>query len=143
MDGTRTNNVAAYWIFTVLAALLFAVPGAALLFHVPHFTTDMARLGYPVYFLTILGVWKLLGVIAILWPGLPRLKEWAYAGMLFDLTSAVISRTVMGGDAFKILPPVLVGVMVILSWRLRPAGRVLESPSILKPRTISAIMRFC
>jgi uncharacterized membrane protein YphA (DoxX/SURF4 family) len=129
MDGTRTNNVAAYWIFTVLAALLFAVPGAALLFHVPHFTGDMARLGYPVYFLTILGVWKLLGVIAILWPGLPRLKEWAYAGMIFDLTSAVISRTVMGGDAFKILPPVLVGVMVILSWRLRPAGRVLECPA--------------
>ena len=72
-------------------------------------------------------MWKLLGVITILWPGLPRLKEWAYAGMIFDLTSAVISRTVMGGDTFKILPPVLVGVTVILSWKLRPAGRVLES----------------
>jgi uncharacterized membrane protein YphA (DoxX/SURF4 family) len=129
MDGTPTKRVTAYWIFTVLAALLFAVPGAGLLFHVPHFTSDMTRLGYPVYFLTILGVWKLLGVIAILWPGLPRLKEWAYAGMIFDLTSAVISRTVMGGDSFKILPPVLVGVIVILSWRLRPAGRVLESPA--------------
>jgi uncharacterized membrane protein YphA (DoxX/SURF4 family) len=129
MDRTTTKNVTSYWIFTILAALLFAVPGVGLLFHAPHFTTDMARLGYPVYFLTILGVWKLLGVIAILWPGLPRLKEWAYAGMIFDLTSAVISRTVMGGDTFKILPPVLVGVMVILSWRLRPAGRVLESPA--------------
>ena len=123
MDGSRTKNGTAYWIFTVLAALLFAVPGAALLLRVPHFTADMAQLGYPVYFLTILGVWKLLGVIAILSPRLPRLKEWAYAGMIFDLSSAVISRTVMGGDVFKILPPILVGVTVIVSWRLRPAGR--------------------
>lgn len=125
MDGSRTKSVTAYWIFTVLAALLFAVPGAALLLRVPHFTGDMARLGYPVYFLTILGVWKLLGVMAILLPGVPRLKEWAYAGMIFDLSSAAISRTVAGGDAFKILPPILVGVIVILSWRLRPAGRAL------------------
>lgn len=127
MDGSRTKSVTGYWIFTVLAALLFAVPGAALLLRIPHFTADMAQLGYPMYFLTILGVWKLLGVIAILSPRLPRLKEWAYAGMIFDLSSAVISRIVMGGDKFKILPPVLVGVIVILSWRLRPAGRTLDA----------------
>lgn len=125
MHGTRTRNVTAYWTFTILAALLFAVPGAALLLRVPHFTADMARLGYPVYFLTILGIWKLLGVIAILAPGLPRLKEWAYAGMIFDLTSAVISRAVTGGDSTKILPPLVVLVIVLLSWRLRPAGRAL------------------
>lgn len=127
MDGSRTKGVAGYWVFTVLAALLFAVPGAALLLHIPHFTAGMAQLGYPMYFLTILGVWKLLGVIAILSPRLPRLKEWAYAGMIFDLSSAVISRIVMGGDKFEILPPVLVGVIVILSWRLRPAGRALDA----------------
>src|SRR6185437_6688446 len=117
MDHSRTKNVTAYWIFTLLAALLFAVPGAALLLRVPHFTNDMAQLGYPTYFLTILGVWKLLGVIAIVLPGLPRLKEWAYAGMIFDLSSAVISRTVAGNDAVKIFPPLLVMVIVILSWR--------------------------
>lgn len=125
MDGSRAKNVTAYWIFTVLTALLFAVPGVALLLRVPHFTDDMAQLGYPVYFLTILGIWKLLGVITILSPRLPRLKEWAYAGMIFDVSSAVISRAVMGGDAIKILPPILVGAIVILSWRLRPAGRAL------------------
>ena len=125
MDGSRAKNVTAYWIFTVLTALLFAVPGVALLLRVPHFTADMAQLGYPVYFLTILGIGKLLGVITILSPRLPRLKEWAYAGMIFDVSSAVISRAVMGGDAIKILPPILVGVIVILSWRLRPAGRAL------------------
>jgi uncharacterized membrane protein YphA (DoxX/SURF4 family) len=123
MNSTPTKSVTVYWIFTVLAALLFAVPGAALLLRVPHFTAEMAGLGYPAYFLTILGIWKLLGVIAILSPGLPRLKEWAYAGMIFDLSSAAISRVVMGDNVFKILPPVVVGVIVLLSWRLRPAER--------------------
>lgn len=123
MDGPPTKNALAYWIFTVLAALLFGIPGAALLLRVTHFTNDMAQLGYPTYFLTILGIWKLLGVIAILSPGAPRLKEWAYAGMTFDLICAAISRTVAGNDPVKILPPLLVLVIVIVSWRLCPVGR--------------------
>jgi DoxX-like protein len=123
MDSSPKKNVVAYWTSTVLAALLSAIPGAALLLRVPHFTNDMAQLGYPSYFLTILGVWKLLGALAIVVPGLPRLKEWAYAGMIFDLSSAAISRTVAGNDPVKILPPLLVAVIVILSWRLRPIGR--------------------
>jgi uncharacterized membrane protein YphA (DoxX/SURF4 family) len=109
--------------------LLFAVPGMALLLRIPHFAEDMAQLGYPAYFLTILGVWKLLGVLAILVPGLPRLKEWAYAGMIFDLTSAVISRTVTGGAVIKILPPLVAITIVMLSWKLRPAARVFSSTS--------------
>lgn len=127
MDSPRAKNLTTYWIFTVLTALLFAIPGAALLLRVPHFTEDMAALGYPAYFLTILGVWKLLGAVAILSPGLPRVKEWAYAGMVFDLTSAVISRTVMGGDLVKTLPPLAGVAMVYLSWKLRPAGRAFET----------------
>ena len=123
MDSSPKKTVIAYWTFTVLAALLFAIPGAALLLRVSHFTNDMAQLGYPSYFLTILGVWKLLGALAIVIPGLPRLKEWAYAGMVFDLSSAAISRTVAGSDPVKILPPLVVMVIVILSWRLRPIGR--------------------
>jgi len=118
-----TKNDTVYWIFTLLAALLFAVPGAALLLGVPHFTADMSRLGYPAYFLTILGIWKLLGAIAILSPRSPRLKEWAYAGMIFDLSSAVISRALVGDPVTKILPPIVVAIIVILSWRLRPAER--------------------
>jgi uncharacterized membrane protein YphA (DoxX/SURF4 family) len=127
MNSLRTTNGIAYWIFTALAASLFAVPGIALLLRVPHFTEDMAQLRYPAYFLTILAVWKLLGVVAILVPGLPRLKEWAYAGMFFDLSSAVISRAVAGGAVIKIFPPLLVIVIVILSWRLRPAARTFTS----------------
>jgi hypothetical protein len=127
MDRTPTTSVMAYWVFTVLAALLFAVPGVALLLRVPHFTADIAHLGYPDYFLMILGAWKLLGVLAILAPGLPRVKEWAYAGMFFDLTSAVISRTVIGGSFIKMFPPLVVIAIVFLSWQLRPAERVLRS----------------
>jgi uncharacterized membrane protein YphA (DoxX/SURF4 family) len=129
MRSLRTDNARVYWIFTALAALLFAVPGVALLMRIPHFTEDMAQLGYPSYFLTSLGIWKLLGVFAILVPGLPRLKEWAYAGMIFDLGSAVISRAVTGGADIKILPPLLVAAIVIVSWKLRPPGRALMTAS--------------
>jgi hypothetical protein len=127
MNGPPMKRVTAYWIFTVLAALLFALPGAGLLLRVPHFIKDMTELGYPAYFLTILGAWKLLGVIAILLRGLPRLKECAYAGMFFDLSSAVISRAVTGDNIVKILVPLLVGAITLISWRLRPPGRVLRN----------------
>lgn len=127
ISNSSMKSVAAYWLFTVMAALLFAIPGAALLFRVPHFTKDMAALGYPAYFLMILGAWKLLGVLAILVPGLPRVKEWAYAGMFFDLSSAAISRAVVGSSLIKVLLPILVVVIVFLSWRLRPSGRVLRT----------------
>lgn len=127
ISGSQMKSVAAYWVFTVMAALLFAIPGAALLFRVPHFTKDMAALGYPAYFLMILGAWKLLAVLAVLVPGLPRVKEWAYAGMFFDLSSAAISRAVVGSSLIKVLLPILVVVIVFLSWRLRPSGRVLRT----------------
>jgi len=118
MSTSRTNAVA-YWVFTVLAAVLFAVPGTGLLLRVPHFTADMAHLGYPSYFLTILGAWKVLGALAILSPGLPRLKEWAYAGMCFDLSGAVASHALMGDGVSKVIGPCLVGSIVIASWMLR------------------------
>jgi uncharacterized membrane protein YphA (DoxX/SURF4 family) len=115
-----------YWIVTVLVALLFGVTGAALLMHVPHFTQDMERLGYPAYFLAILGTWKVLGGVAILAPSLPRLKEWAYAGMIFDVTSAAISRAVRGDGVVKIIVPSLVACLVLVSWKLRQQERMLK-----------------
>lgn len=127
MDDSITKRPATYWIPTALAALLFAVPGAALLLRVPHFTQDMAHLGYPSYFLAVLGTWKILGALVILAPGLPRLKEWAYAGMVFDATSAALSRAAMGDGAVKIIAPLAITALVLLSWRLRPASRVLAA----------------
>lgn len=115
-----------YWITTVLSALLFTVPGLGLLGRVSHFTDDMTHLGYPLYFLTFLGVWKVLGAVAILIPGFPRVKEWAYAGMIFDLSGAVVSRAVMSEGAVKVIVPFVIGCIVVTSWALRPDGRSLR-----------------
>jgi len=125
MDNSATKRATGYWIATALTALLFVVPGAALLLCVPHFTQDMAHLGYPAYFLAILGTWKILGALVILAPGLARLKEWAYAGMVFDATSAALSRAAVGDGAVKIIAPLVITLLVLLSWKLRPAGRAL------------------
>jgi hypothetical protein len=116
-----------YWIATVSAAVLFAVPGAALLAGVPHFAEDMAHLGYPGYFLAILGVWKLLGAATIVAPGLARFKEWAYAGMVFDATSAAVSRAALGDGVAKIVLPLVIAAVVIVSWALRPPTRRLSA----------------
>lgn len=119
----------AYWITTVLVGLLFTVPGVGLLARVSHFTDDMARLGFPLYFLTFLGVWKVLGAVAILAPRFPRLKEWAYAGMVFDVSGAILSRAVMGDGALKVIMPFAVGCLVAASYALRPSGRALREPA--------------
>jgi hypothetical protein len=121
-----------YWAATVLAALLFAVPGAALVVGVPHFVDDMAHLGYPGYFPGFLGVWKILAAAAILIPGYARLKEWAYAGMMFDISGALASRAAMGDGGAVIVVPIGIAVVVAASWSLRPADRRLAS---LSPRS--------
>ena len=114
-----------YWVASVIAALLFAVPGAALVAHVPHFADEMRRLGYPSYFLYLLGVCKVLGAFAILAPGLPRIKEWAYAGMMIDIIGAIVSHVAIGDEATKVVIPVVIGCVVVTSWALRPPSRTL------------------
>lgn len=123
---TKLRTVA-YWSSTVLSAGLFAVPGAALLARAPHFVQDMAHLGYPTYMLPLLGVWKILGAAMILAPSSARLKEWAYAGMVFDATGAAISRAVLGDGLFAVAFPLLIFGLVLASWALRPAGRTLTA----------------
>jgi uncharacterized membrane protein YphA (DoxX/SURF4 family) len=85
----------------------------------------ITHLGYPVYLLTILGVWKILGVIAILVPKFPQLKEWAYAGFFFVMTGAIVSHRAKGDSVTAILPASLLLVLTILSWYFRPADRKL------------------
>lgn len=123
--GTKLRTQA-YWSSTALSAGLFAVPGAALLARAPHFVHDMAHLGYPDYLLPLLGVWKLLGALVILAPRLARLKEWAYAGMVFDATGAAVSRGVLGDGIFAVVLPLLISGVVLASWAFRPAGRTLN-----------------
>jgi hypothetical protein len=84
----------------------------------------LAHLGYPVYVLTILGWWKVLGAIVLLAPRLPRLKEWAYAGTVFDLTGAAASFA-LRGDSAGLSGPLFLAVLALASWALRPPSRTL------------------
>lgn len=113
----------AYWIATAVVVAEFAVGGVADVFHLPPFGPALVQLGYPQYVGVILGTWKLLGVAAIVAPGLPRLKEWAYAGMVFDLTGAFASYIAVGGGAGDYLPPLILIPFVFASWALRPPPR--------------------
>jgi hypothetical protein len=125
--GDAKLRTLGYWASTVLSAVLFAVPGAALLAHAAHFVHDMTHLGYPDYVLPLLGAWKLLGAAVILAPRLARLKEWAYAGMIFDATGAAVSRAVLGDGPFAVVLPLFIAGVVLASWALRPAGRTLNA----------------
>jgi uncharacterized membrane protein YphA (DoxX/SURF4 family) len=114
-----------YWSTTAILALELLVGGEWDLAHRPHVVDVIVRLGYPVYLLTILGVWKLLGAIALLAPRFPRLKEWAYAGIVFEMTGAAASHVANGDGASKLIVPVIVSVLAFVSWALRPQRRTL------------------
>lgn len=113
----------AYWTATAVIAAEFATGGVSDILHLPPFAPALIQLGYPAYVGVILGTWKLLGTAAVLAPGLPRLKEWAYAGMIFDLTGAVASYLATGGGAADVAVPLVFIVFVMASWALRPASR--------------------
>jgi uncharacterized membrane protein YphA (DoxX/SURF4 family) len=83
----------------------------------------MERLGYPLYFLTIIGTWKILGGIALVWPGMPRLREWTYAGIFFVMTGAAISHAVCG-EVKYVFAPTLLAVLGMLSWIRQPERRL-------------------
>jgi len=118
------SKTLAYWVTTALLALELLVGGALDLTRSHYAVGIITHLRYPIYVLTILGVWKLLGAIALLVPGYPRLKEWAYAGIIFDMTGAVASHIVCGDGGF--LAPALIAVLAAASWALRPPDRALR-----------------
>ena len=119
----------AYWGATSLTALAFFTGGLADLARGPAMVNGMAHLGYPSYFMLILGAWKVLGALAVVAPRFPRLKEWAYAGMAFDLTGAALSHAAVGDPAGKVLVPLVLLGIAAASWALRPApsGRVFRT----------------
>jgi uncharacterized membrane protein YphA (DoxX/SURF4 family) len=124
----------AYWVTTGLTAFMFLSGGAVDVARPKLAMEGMRHLGYPDYFMVILGVWKVLGGIVILAPGLPRLKEWAYAGMLFDLTGAAASHASVGDPMGKVATPIILLLIVAASWALRPESRKLRETSA-KPAT--------
>jgi hypothetical protein len=120
----------AYWVTTALTAFVFLSGGVMDIVQPPELLKGMTDLGYTGYFTTILGVWKVLGGIAILVPGFPRLKEWAYAGMFFDLSGASASHASVGDPVAKIVTPLVILGIVMASWALRPENRKLAGPAV-------------
>ena len=116
------NKNLPYWITTILVALAFLAGGASDLARSPQVLEGMQHLGYPDYFATILGVWKILGAIAILAPGFPRLKEWAYAGIFFDLSGAALSHAYSHDPVGKIVTPLVILGIAAASWALRSSS---------------------
>jgi DoxX-like family len=113
-----TQRKAAYWASTGFAALALGATGAANLLRVPAIMESLAHLGYPTYFATILGTWELLGAAAIVAPDLPRVKEWAYAGIFFTLSGAALSHAASGDPAGKVIVPLVLLGAVAVSWAL-------------------------
>ncbi len=85
----------------------------------------LTALGYPIYFLTIIGTWKILGVITVLVPKLPLLKEWAYAGFFFLMSGAVFTHLAVGDEVITLFGPIPLIILTILSWHFRPSARKL------------------
>ncbi|HEY3807690.1 MAG TPA: DoxX family protein [Kofleriaceae bacterium] len=120
--ATRSKAIV-YWLTTSTVALVLVSGGIASVLRLSENVAGMASLGYPAYMLSILGVWKLLGGATLLAPRLPRLKEWAYAGTIFDLTGAAASWLACSGPIGHVLSPLVVAVIALASWALRPESR--------------------
>ena len=119
---TKRNNII-YWTATVILALFMFVGGLAQIFRQKDNVDGIIHLGYPLYFMTILGVWKVLGVITILLPRFPLVKEWAYAGFFFAMTGAVISHIASGDQFSHFIAPLVFAILTVVSWYFRPAVR--------------------
>jgi hypothetical protein len=116
-----------YWISTLWLALGMVSTGGVQLFKMKEEVDMMTHLGYPLYFLTILGIWKILGVVAVLVPKFLLLKEWAYAGFVFAMSGAVFSHIARGDGAKEFFGPILLLILTVVSWYLRPTDRKIIS----------------
>ena len=130
-----------YWISTLWLASGMLATGIVQLLRMPAEgavsppgTEGITHLGYPIYFLTILGIWKILGVIAVLAPKSPLIKEWAYAGFFFTMSGAIFSHVAVGDPAKELFASLLLLILTVVSWYFRPASRKLE----IKPQQLSA-----
>lgn len=122
---TKTKKII-YWIATIWLALGMVSTGIVQLMHSktgPGGLDAMTQLGYPAYFLTILGVWKILGAATVLIPTFTLLKEWAYAGFFFLTTGAIVSHIAAGSPVAEIFPALLLLALTTASWYTRPANR--------------------
>src|SRR5687768_10681016 len=110
------KNKIIYWIATLWLSLGMTATGIVQFLKSKEEVELFTRLGYPLYFLTILSVWKILGVIAVLVPRFPLVKEWAYAGFFFAMSGAIISHLVLADPAVDLFGPALLLVLTVVSW---------------------------
>ena len=124
----KKRNKKIYWASTGFLAFGMLAQGLAQISHSDGYVEMIAvHLGYPLYFLNIIGVWKILGVIAILTPDFKLLKEWTYAGFFFVMSGAVFSHIAAGDSVFSTFPALFLLIVIIVSWAFRPADRKIIS----------------
>ncbi|WP_223607800.1 DoxX family protein [Chryseobacterium sp. OSA05B] len=126
-NKSQKRNRIIYWIFTIWMALGMVSTAIVQLMKNKDELANFTTLGYPAYLMTIIGVWKLLGVIAVLIPKRPLLKEWAYAGFFFVMSGALISHIIVGDTLGRTLPALLLLILVGISWYFRPADRKISA----------------
>lgn len=119
---TKRNKII-YWISTIWLALGMLSTGIVQLLKSKEEVANITQLGYPVYFLAIIGIWKILGVAAVLIPKFALLKEWAYAGFFFAMSGAIFSHIISGNSVNEIFPPLLLLILTVVSWHFRPADK--------------------
>ena len=122
-----TRNKIIYWTATALLSFGMLGSGISQLLHLKDMNELITHVGYPLYMMYIIGVWKILGVIAILIPKFPLLKEWAYAGFFFLMTGALVSHLFMGDAGNAILGPLFQTIFIVISWYFRPASRKINT----------------
>jgi hypothetical protein len=127
-----------YWVCTGLVVFFIGSGGLAYAARVPEVVQGVVALGFPVHFVVLLGVWKVLGSIAILVPGFPLIKEWAYAGIMIDLTGAAYTSIATGAEWWHAAVPLSIAVLLAVSWALRPESRRLPGATVrgleMRPR---------
>ena len=125
-SATKAKTIG-YWVTTGL--LVFCMTGGIFeLLGLKPTIEGIMRLGYPSYIIPALGLGKVLAILAILWPGLPRLKEWAYAGIFFNMMGATVSHVARNDGAWIIVVTITIAAITLASWALRPQTRRLGDP---------------
>ncbi|MFN2440661.1 MAG: DoxX family protein [Chitinophagaceae bacterium] len=119
----KKRNKILYWIATIFLAFGMLAGGVQQMLQIGGYVDITRQLGYPLYLLSILGVWKILGVVAVLIPKFPLMKEWAYAGFFFVMSGAAISHIAMGQSVNELFPSLVLLIVTVLSWYFRPVDR--------------------
>lgn len=140
--GLSSHQSKLHWIATLWVVVTNLWAGPTDILHAPPLFDDLLRLGYPAYFSTLFGLWKVLGAIALVVPGYPLVKEWAYAGFFIDFSAAIVSYAAVGDGFVSFIAPIVSMAALIVSWHLRPQSRRLtETRPVMERRVAAASAR--